>query len=86
MIDIPFEVEGIVLNAPHPKMTILVHDDPDETGGYFIFQWWEGSDGPNEHHAFDDWVESCVALQQYFAETGWKVLWGKPKRHSVPPL
>jgi hypothetical protein len=80
MIDIPFEVEGIVLNSLEvegiPEMTILVHDDPDQTGGYFIFKWWEGSNGPNEHHAFDAWVESFEALQQFFVEAGWKVQWG----------
>jgi hypothetical protein len=79
MNEIPLEVQGKVLNAPYPNMTVLVRHDPEQTGGYFIFQWWDGSNGPNEHSAFDDWVESAEDLQQYFTESGWTVEWEKPQ-------
>jgi hypothetical protein len=75
MITIPFGIHGRVLNGAHPNMMIRVEDDAKDTGGFFIYQWWDGSDGPNEHGAFDDWVESRAALEHYFAHKAWSVEW-----------
>jgi len=77
MITIPFGIHGRVLNGDHPNMMIRVEDDAENTGGFLIYQWWDGSDGPNEHSAFDDWVESRAALEQYFAHKAWSVEWEK---------
>jgi hypothetical protein len=75
MSKIMLGIPGKVLNGAHPNMMIRVDDDAANTGGYLIFQWWDGSNGPNEHGAFDDWVESQAALERYFALTGWSVEW-----------
>jgi hypothetical protein len=78
MSNIPIGVEGKVTNASQPGLMIRVEDDAENTGGFLIYQWWEGSDGPNEQGAFDDWVESVEDLQRFFTHKGWSVLWKQP--------
>jgi len=75
MTNIPLGVRGKVLNGTHPNTMIRMDDDTKNTGGFLIYQWWDGSNGPNELGAFDDWVESRASLEQYFANTGWSVEW-----------
>jgi len=77
MSKIPIGVRGRVLNGQHPNMKIRVDDDVEDTGGFLIYQWWDGSNGPNEHGAFDDWVESRASLERYIANVGWTVEWEK---------
>ncbi len=78
MSKIPIGVHGRVTNGAQPGLTVLVQDDPENTGGFLIFQWWAGSDGPNEHGAFDDWVESAESLERFFTHKGWSVHWDRP--------
>ena len=72
---IPIGVAGAVLNSKHPGHRVRVADDTENTGGFLIFEWWDGSDGPNENRAFDSWVESREVLEAYFIEAGWEVEW-----------
>jgi len=72
---IPIGVVGVVENGSRPGMRVRVEDDSAASGGIFIFQWWDGSDGPNEGGAFDDWVESLADLEAYWIESGWSVRW-----------
>jgi hypothetical protein len=75
MSHIPMGVCGRVTNAEHPNMMIRVEDDSLNTGGFLIYQWWDGSNGPNQYGAFDDWVESLALLENFFAHKGWSVEW-----------
>ena len=72
---IQIDTIGDVLNSVEPGHKIRVVDDSGDTGGFLIYEWWEGSDGPNEHGGFDSWVQDRDSLQQFFAETGWSVDW-----------
>ena len=72
---IPFDVEGRILNATRSGHSIRVADDRANTGGFLVYEWWHGSEGPNEQGAFDAWVENEAALVQFFAEARWAVEW-----------
>ncbi len=71
---IPLDVLGRVANSNPPDMHVRVEHDPDDTGGYFVYQWPSGSD-PEGPCTFDDWVETAEDLQRYFAQSGWHVIW-----------
>jgi hypothetical protein len=49
---------------------VKVEDDSKDTGGFLILEW---RDNPRE--GFDSWAESRDALDQFFQETGWKIVW-----------
>jgi hypothetical protein len=66
---------GVVANSEHPKHHVRVVDDSENTGGFLIYEWWDGSNGPNENHAFDSWVETREDLDAFFREVGWNVEW-----------
>jgi hypothetical protein len=77
MNSIPVGVTGEILDGEHRGMKVRVEDDSGNTGGYLIFQWWSGSQGPNADGAFDDWVENEEQLKAYFEESNWRLAWGK---------
>jgi len=68
-------IVGLITNSDHPRHHVRVDDDSGNTGGFLIYEWWEGSDGPNANNAFDSWVESREALESFFREGNWKVDW-----------
>lgn len=74
-MSIPVGVVGTVANSDRSGYQVRVEEDRENTGGFFVFEWWDGSDGPNEHGAFDSWVETADHLQAYFQEAGWQVDW-----------
>jgi hypothetical protein len=78
MSKIPIGVQGRVMNTPQPGLTVRVENDSEDTGGFLIYQWWHGSQGPNQHGAFDDWVESVEGVEKFFAQKGWSVNWDRP--------
>lgn len=54
---------------------VRVEDDAANTGGFLVYEWWAGSSGPNENHAFDSWVESTEDLARFMKESGWIIQW-----------
>jgi hypothetical protein len=66
---------GSVTNTDRRGHCVRVEDDRANTGGFLVYEWWEGSNGPNENAAFDSWVESQVELSRFFQEAGWLVQW-----------
>ncbi|HVT33294.1 MAG TPA: hypothetical protein VHE32_11635 [Rhodanobacteraceae bacterium] len=72
---IPVNVIGTILNSEKIAHRVKVVNDVGDTGGFYIFEWWDESDGPNEHRAFDSWVESQNDLRQFFAQSGWQIDW-----------
>lgn len=72
---IPIGIEGRISNSEHHLHVVLVQDDTSNSGGFLIFESWAGSNGPNPSGAFDNWVESIFALEQFFEESGWVVQW-----------
>jgi hypothetical protein len=72
---IPLNVEGRIVNAACEGHFVRVEDDRANTGGFFVYEWWSGSDGPNDKGAFDSWVESEETLNRFFAESEWTVQW-----------
>lgn len=75
MRDIKIGVVGVVTNGEHPGMHTRIEDDSENTGGYLIYQWWEGSDGPNPQGAFDDWVETVSDLRKFLGRSEWVIEW-----------
>jgi hypothetical protein len=74
-MNIPLGVTGSIANSDKPCHKVKVSDDSANTSGFLIYEWWGGSNGPNGNFAFDDWVPDEAALQSYFQEAGWRVLW-----------
>jgi len=72
---IPINVVGNIVNSDKVAHRVRVADDADDTGGFLIYEWWGGSEGPNERRGFDSWVENRDDLQQFFAESGWQIDW-----------
>jgi len=72
---VPIETEGRITNSKHASHRVLVKDDSENSGGFLIFEWWEGADGPNDNSAFDSWVASAVELEEFFRESEWQVEW-----------
>jgi len=66
---------GVIVNSEHSAHQIRVEYDAEDTGGYFIYEWWSGSDGPNLHKGFDSWVETLDGVSQFIVESGWKIRW-----------
>ncbi len=74
-MNIPIGIDGCIVNGPGVGHFVRVEDDRASTGGFLIFEWWEGADGPNAKGAFDVWVESESALEGFFEESKWLVKW-----------
>lgn len=74
-MNIPLGAEGRVLNSSLSGHVVRVEDDSGNTGGFLVYERWDGSDGPNANGEFDDWVENEASLERYFAEAGWEVEW-----------
>ena len=72
----PIGVIGSVKGGLHPDMKVQVLEDAG-SGGYHILKWWPESGGSGPDGAFDDWVESRAALEEYWHESGWRVHWGE---------
>ncbi len=68
-------VVGVVENGCRPDMRVQILDDTADSGGYFVLKWWPGSGGLGPDGMFDDWVESRVALEEYFQELGCQIRW-----------
>ena len=66
---------GVVSGTEHTNHSVRVIDDAANTGGFLIYEWWDGSDGPNENDAFDSWVATREGLEAYFREWGVSVEW-----------
>lgn len=72
---IPLDIDGRILNASLPEHFVRVADDRANTGGFLVYERWNGSNGPNESGAFDSWVQSEEALEHFFAESKWTIEW-----------
>lgn len=72
---IPLGIDGCVVNSTHASHFVRVEDDRANTGGFLVYEWWNGADGPNEKGAFDAWVENENALESFFEESKWSVKW-----------
>lgn len=74
-MEVPCGVVGVILNSEKAGHRIRVANDAANTGGFLVYEWWSGSDGPNDAGAFDSWVEDKASLRRFVLETGWKVQW-----------
>lgn len=74
-MEIPINVIGTIINSEHPGHHLRVVDDSEESGGFFILNWWPGPDEKKAEHGFDDWVQDRAELEQYFLESEWAILW-----------
>lgn len=74
-MNVPAGVVGAILNSEKPGHHVKVVDDAANTGGYLIYEWWNGSDGPSDAGGFDSWVENAVQLQRFVEEAGWEIEW-----------
>lgn len=85
-MDVRFDIEGRVTNSERENHRVWVQADPDDTGGYFVLQAWDGLDGPGELGVFDDWVETREDLDEYLGESGWQIEWlpNKPMQTDRP--
>lgn len=50
---------------------LRVDDDAENTGGFLILTCRT----PDMTDCFDGWAENKQSLEQYFIESGWRILW-----------
>jgi hypothetical protein len=74
-MSIPVGVKGTIVASTMPGHFERVEDDRVNTGGFLVYEGWEGSNGPNADGAHDSWVESEAALCQFFQESRWVIQW-----------
>ena len=74
-MDLRIGVIGDIVNSGRTAHCVEIKDDAQHTGGFLIVEWWDGSNGPNEHGAFDGWVENRKDLERYVRESNWKIRW-----------
>ncbi len=74
-MEVRINIEGCVTNSTRENHRVWLQADPDSTGAYFVFQAWDGPDGPGELGVFDDWVETREELDAYLRESGWQIEW-----------
>lgn len=70
-MDIPRNRIGCVIEGKHHGRYVYIIDDPDETGGIYIFVGTK----PDGSDAVDYWVENTDSLDQFFVDTGWVINW-----------
>jgi len=75
MKNFSYETTGAIQNSPKNGHMVRVEDDTENSGGFLIFEWWDGSTGPNVNGAFDSWADSEAAVFEFFQEAGWKIVW-----------
>ena len=80
-VPIPVGVVGRVLNSDHSGHMVRVDDDSANTGGFLLFERWDGSDGPNHGQCFGGWFDNWVAneseLEDFFINADWQIHWGE---------
>ena len=66
---------GQIMQGDWAGWYILIQDDTEETGGYYVLFAKEPclEGGPGE--GYDDWVESKDCLPLLFAKHDWEVRW-----------
>ncbi len=74
-MNLPLDTVGNVLNSDHAGHKIKILDDSESTGGYLIYEWWDNSNGPNQSHSFDSWVENLSAVESFLKEKAYIVVW-----------
>jgi predicted transcriptional regulator len=77
MNDIKLDTVGKIVKGDQQGWYILIEHDPDDTGGYYIFQ------APNEKvkeskEGYDDWLEKFEDITAYFTESSWIIEWIYP--------
>ena len=77
-MNVPLGSIGRVTNSTLPGHCVRVDDDHDNTGGFLIFEWWIGSNGPNERGAFDSWVETLAGVVAFIEASDWEIDWDRP--------
>jgi len=73
--EILYGIDGRVLNSNHSVHVVRVEDDRRKSGGFFVYERWVGSTGPNSDGEYDSWVQDEASLKQFFAESGWSMNW-----------
>lgn len=79
---------GAIQNSAKSGHMVRIDDDTENSGGFLILEWWDGSTGPNANGAFDSWVDSEAAVSKFLDETGWCIVWrghftnGQERTHS----
>ena len=62
---------GKIVSGQNAGRYVFVQEDPQETGGFFIFQCRE----PSIKTGFDNWAENIESVQNFFQHSGWKIVW-----------
>lgn len=66
---------GRITNSLQGNHRIKVCDDQSNTGGFLIYEWWDGSNGPNLEGAFDSWVQDLASAEAYLQESQFEIAW-----------
>ena len=79
-IIIKFGVKGKILKGDFsPNGEILIEDDTEDTGGYYVFTWpkdgscWPDSD---KEMLYDLWFENYDRLMKYMNSKNRVIAWG----------
>jgi hypothetical protein len=69
---VPIGEIGRIRSGKDEGCFVQVLDDDEESGGYVIHT---AADPTFTEHAYDNWVENAVMVEQFFEEAGWDVDW-----------
>lgn len=73
MIKIELDKIGKILEGDDAGQYIRIEHDPDDTGGYYIYQSTVKDFSSDE--TFDSWVENKNELEAFFSESNWVIDW-----------
>ena len=72
--DIKINVVGKIIQGDQKGWYVLVENDKNNTGGYYIYQA-PIEDILNSKEGFDDWLETFEDVKGYFEESNWQITW-----------
>jgi hypothetical protein len=72
--------KGKMMGGPYAlEGEIVIVDDTDVTGGYYIYLWPEGKNKKKKTGAptvYDFWYENLEQVKHHITSEGWNIKWG----------
>ena len=74
IVDIKINVVGEIISGPRANWFIMVQDDTENTGGYFVLE--ATTFDPNKKgEGYDNWFENLKEVKQYLIYKNLHIKW-----------
>ena len=67
--------KGKILEGKHIGWYVLVKDDTDNSGGFYIFMSKNENFTGGLDEGYDSWLEDAKLIENYFEVAKWKIEW-----------